>query len=58
MKDPIEQRHLDRASLRREAEADVRRYGFITTTVALMLDSVGVDAAQTERDILDNQESI
>lgn len=53
-----EKARIERASLRREAEADVRRDGFISTSVALLLNDVGVDSTQLERDILDNQESI
>jgi hypothetical protein len=50
-------RESARTMLRREAEIDVRNLGFISSAVALHLESVGVDAAQLERDLLDKQET-
>jgi hypothetical protein len=52
-----EERRAAVHSLRREAEIDVKNLGFISSAVVAHLESLGIDAAQMERDLLDKQEA-
>lgn len=53
MRNPHDERRARIAMLRREAAADVKNLGFISSAVGAELENVGVDVAQMERDLLD-----